>query len=736
MIKKLLHRILAVFESVFLSVGRLWKKAVAAYGVLEPVRLSLIVVVLAALAFLLVPQGQDLLIGLAEDAGRGVKLLSVLGFFSALTYFCLTNWYWPRFLLNCDFPPTRGKDSFDHDVSYELRLQTPRVLGVLPACVIGLAFWVNRASDRGAYIILGLASFALAALLYLAFIARRRLLKAPLHTPKPAPFEHEVNGPKSAEPRSFTSVSDVWQNREAIVELSIFGIPPVVFFFLFLFAPVWTGQLLGSPAVLFIGLAGIACFGGVIVYFGHRYELPVLVLLTLLAIVSHFNNDNHEISSLPGRQAALDPLDKRLEDWHNYVQTKAPPGTKHPLFIVATEGGGIRAAYWTALVLSNLEDASRLEKRMTFSDHLFAISGVSGGSFGGAGFVALLADQNGTTFSDRTDAFMQNEFLAPLLGRLLFTEIPQRFLPFPVRKFDRAVAFEQAWEEAWRSKRVSNSNPKLFGESFTQLYRERIDHGVWLPGLFLNGTSVESGGRILTCSWDFSDADGSTFVNTIDGVREMEAPFAMSTAAHASARFTYFNPPGRYPDGTHVVDGGYFEDSGGETAHDILARVLRKMWSEDGWNDVDPQIVIIRNGLEIAKPEGNGKLPPDQRRRKSHALTELLVPLVTLWNTRTAHAELSLGQLEKQPILSATMNPHKTGASGVGEGKAKIQWAPIPIHEFDLIDSQTVVPLGWALSETAIGEMHTQITTHSEIQEARQAIINTLTFSPTVGPAK
>jgi len=426
MISNLTNRLRSVCESVILPLRSVWKNLAAIYRELEPVRLSVIIVALSALAFLLVPQGTDLLIGLAEDAGRGMRLPSVLGFFSALAYFCLGNWYWPRFLLNCDFARPKRSEHLNVRVAYELRLHTPRILGILPACVIGFAFLSNRAPGQGAYISLGLASFVLAVLLYGAFIARRSFLDRPLHVSKGNSLEHPQKGAKHAGRKSFQTVGDVMQDREAMIGISLFGIPPCILFLIFVFAPVWGGQTLGSPAVVFLGLASLACFGGVIVYFGHRYELPVLGMLLILAFVAHFNNDNHEVRSLPGAQATLEPLDKRLEDWHSYVATKGPPGTKHPLFIVATEGGGIRAAFWTALVLSSLEDDSRAQNQLRFSDHLFAVSGVSGGSFGGAAFVALLADRKEANFAERNDAFMKHEFLAPLVGRLLFTDVVGR----------------------------------------------------------------------------------------------------------------------------------------------------------------------------------------------------------------------------------------------------------------------------------------------------------------------
>jgi hypothetical protein len=71
------------------------------------------------------------------------------------------------------------------------------------------------------------------------------------------------------------------------------------------------------------------------------------------------------------------------------------PNEPVPMLIVATAGGGIRAAYWTATILERLEHDLRWEALGQSSrkeiptenlmrNLLFAISGVSGGSVGGA----------------------------------------------------------------------------------------------------------------------------------------------------------------------------------------------------------------------------------------------------------------------------------------------------------------------------------------------------------------
>ena len=89
-------------------------------------------------------------------------------------------------------------------------------------------------------------------------------------------------------------------------------------------------------------------------------------------------------------------------------------------------------------MLANLE-----ETYPGFACHLFAISGVSGGSYGGAVFAGLMADQietsgyrcdSGETGSDPVlldpvRRILGEDFLAPALAGMFYPDFLQRFLP-------------------------------------------------------------------------------------------------------------------------------------------------------------------------------------------------------------------------------------------------------------------------------------------------------------------
>ena len=118
-----------------------------------------------------------------------------------------------------------------------------------------------------------------------------------------------------------------------------------------------------------------------------------------------------------------------------------------PMLIVATAGGGIRAAYWTAAVLDKLGTESGGGAR----PYMFAVSGVSGGSVGATAFEAALARRDERQCDNgvcpAATSFLTEDFLAPVLASGIFIDAIASFLPeFP--HTDRGVALERSFEQA------------------------------------------------------------------------------------------------------------------------------------------------------------------------------------------------------------------------------------------------------------------------------------------------
>jgi hypothetical protein len=311
---------------------------------------------------------------------------------------------------------------------------------------------------------------------------------------------------------------------------------------------------------------------------------------------------------------------------------------------VTAAGGASRAAFFTGSILGVLKDItqSRPAEFHDFSKQLFAISTVSGSSLGAAYFVALselvneadsgnailarawdfgredrqwfLADgarpTNGrATWKDAMQVLTAGDFLTPAVAAFAFRDV----LPFgaPFGAIDRAIALELAWERRFESAFKSKLATNQFEMPLTA-FAPGVDR--WRPIMFFNGSSVETGHRIIATpidpkvpglkeerdpqkysSWNILYADAYDLLDMINSeqslalspdavinrARRVRRSVRLSTAALASARFPFVSPHGTITNADQViidriVDGGYFESNGALTTIDI-ADALRRV---------------------------------------------------------------------------------------------------------------------------------------------------------------
>ena len=276
------------------------------------------------------------------------------------------------------------------------------------------------------------------------------------------------------------------------------------------------------------------------------------MLLGVALLWSAFDlNDNHELRQLVG-QGARPAAPAYGHSFQKWLMARSPKASTDPfpVVFVAAEGGGIRAAYFTAQVLAAIHDQCP-----EFARHLFVVSGVSGGSVGAAVFAGMLdalpqqaPDQRlactqeapeTTPLADRAEQVLNTDYLAPLSASLLFPDAFQRFLPFPVPAWDRARTLELSIETSFET---------TVGTDFMK----RSLYAYWspeknLPVLFLNTTSVETGSRIVAAPlYPLEER-----FHRLASFYELfpSADFRISTVAVTSARFPLVTPAGATPAG-------------------------------------------------------------------------------------------------------------------------------------------------------------------------------------------
>jgi hypothetical protein len=311
---------------------------------------------------------------------------------------------------------------------------------------------------------------------------------------------------------------------------------------------------------------------------------------------------------------------------------------------------------------------------------------VSGGSLGAAAFVTLLADRldshrNAQCAGDPTgslqscaSAVLSQDFLAPVIGSMLFPDLVQRFLPFSVPPFDRARVIEGSWERAW----VEQGLPDSFSKPFYGLW-SRPAVRLHAPLLFLNSTLVETGERVLASPVALPPALEFSTARDLNALTPADLP--LSSAAHLSARFTYVSPAASVYSGAnqlqaHLVDGGYFENTGADTAAALISAVGAA--AKGPLSNIQIYVMLIRN-------DRGARAAPDSLPSPEVWLIEVRAPVAALLNARDARGR------EAAAAISTLV-----GAGG---------------HTLPLGLDKTAVtlPLGWTLSDVAQCEIDRQL---------------------------
>jgi hypothetical protein len=628
------------------------------------------------------------------------------------------------------------------------------------AILIGL-WWVANRELVPDGLFAGTAWISLSAVIFLGFVSRVR------REFDPAPQNHDL----------------------LTAGLALFA---VVVGAIICLTPTFVGDWLGSLNVLFFAFGavlavinGIGLFGRHVVNMNNsasrfKFAGGFVAFLALLAALTSFFRDFHRVrlctatevcQSVP-RQAAWSPI-PTVDDrpsvreaalaWYDQAKEFYPKGENDeqkpvPMLVIATAGGGIRAAYWTATILQKLQNDLK-KKGKSLDKLLFAISGVSGGSVGAMNYIAAL------DAGDEATTHLQSDFLAPAIASLVFADGPSNFLP-DFGQVDRGTALERSFE---------NASKGYLGYSFLSFFPNKSNlSSNWRPALLLNATHQETGRRIIASNLKI---DKETFLDSFDELELLNADMRASTVAHNSARFTYVSPagklvpnlPSRIENRGYVLDGGYFENYGALTALELarsarqeiertggsVKLVILQISSDPTLTKDRPRVRTVENGGGCFLTTANvpvlssnkdnylsfadaGRDPVTHRWHNNDGegvgvayLNELAAPLIGVTAVREAHGRIAAAELasavcverdavraaqqsaDKQP--PAAMNDllvAKTDSKRVASGqtppaplapnapKQTPHFAHLAMCEVSEINRAPIVPpLGWVLSK-------------------------------------
>ena len=352
--------------------------------------------------------------------------------------------------------------------------------------------------------------------------------------------------------------------------------------------PVWVVALLVWLGVAVYGfilfhfqglqyvLVALAAAVAVAANLGHRFKLSLPNLAPEYAAARGATSDFARLAEPPSAQTPVKLLsaDDLLAAFADQWQREHGPASKPKLVVMATSGGGVRAAVWTAAVLEKLE----AEVGPRFARHLRIVTGASGGMVG-AGLYA--ADRVHPVAGDSLARTLARDSLWAVMQTFLIRDLPSAFLPFH-RDWDRGYSLEAAWHR--RAKARRRGDPSPWRTTFADLLpAERLGLA---PSLIFAPFLVEDGRRLLISNLDLGGiaAESAPTLTLTPGglpghaVKRLSRSaveffrlfpaahgrFEVGTAARLNATFPFVSPSVNLPTDPprRVVDAGYFDNYG------------------------------------------------------------------------------------------------------------------------------------------------------------------------------
>lgn len=402
-----------------------------------------------------------------------------------------------------------------------------------------------------------------------------------------------------------------------------------------------------------------------------------------------------------------------------------------PVVLIAAEGGGIRAAYWTVRALNELR-----EKHPCIAESVVVSSGVSGGSVGlvltatdavtGAPAIATPADAGepddvDATWTNFAGPHVVGSAAAALLagdvvGAALGIHAPSYYHGDAFAWRDRAALIEHGWIDA----------ATVLDEAYDPSSRP-------LTGfMLLNSTDTNSGCRIVVGMDGFAagskppdcTATGDTPATSWWLGEKCQVSLDWASAAMLSARFPVVTPGGQMStvdgcsDAAQLIDGGYSEGTGLGTIADLAPAILGAVReaNADPARTVPlmPIVVYLRNssGLDIVDPLGDLTAEP-------------LVPLVGFaaaskqlsdvsWLQRLA---ASLEEACPAPPAGSKLdceNVLSTARKTLGNGIVVVAPGTTPT---------VVPPLGWALSAYSVASLDRALKAESDCEKGSRGAV-------------
>lgn len=348
---------------------------------------------------------------------------------------------------------------------------------------------------------------------------------------------------------------------------------------LYLLAINWLGfaRGIGPFPFIILAFAVLLAFDNIVSAFSIKLNINFHFLLLVLALAFGFGETHFVRTITPqgnnNNYAGRPPLYNYLTAWLNDRNVLADTAKAYDVYFVMANGGASRSGYWTASVLGKIEDSTLVYSPTNrFSDHVFCLSGTSGGGVGVATFFSLLRDKEQRTkplYNSSARAYLKQDYFTYTFARMLGPDFFNYIFHFSSVK-DRAAALEISFEHSARKHEDSVYEVPFYDEM--NKFPAMQNGKVYMPILFVNTTRMQDGNPGVVTNLKL---DSTIFNNRVDVLKllKSDADISITSGAILGARFPYLSPAGRIAN-NYFVDGGYFDNSGAGVVQEVIRGII------------------------------------------------------------------------------------------------------------------------------------------------------------------
>jgi hypothetical protein len=486
----------------------------------------------------------------------------------------------------------------------------PRILGAVPYIIFISAYIsVNGFNDGRVIKVLFVLLLGIIHITYLCY--RTDLLVKSKRIIKPSDARFAM--PEKTDVKTVVKMQHLYSTTRFFI--------PAAFIGSFVYAWITassTPSLDGKPGlVILCGLIFYTIISLFVMYISNWLRFPFFTFVLVLALLFFLpRNNNHALAKVnePDQQAQIDarlPDSTYFENWLTYKQQKGLLFKKDsvtPVFLIAAEGGGVRACYWTAQVLKKLHIA-----HPEIYENTFAVTGASGGTVGLSFFYNYIFERSKAgvpalsdpAFYAPLDTITSADFLTGVTYGFMFPDLFQRVLPWPIESWDRAAFLNRSFSKVFaKHTRVNDAGSTLLDQSILTPWLKDADP-FHRPAILFNSLYVEEGQKAVFSPYRITKAYYEDALDILDATK-MLVP--MKEGMVSSARFPVITPPGLMMQNIngheekfgHLVDGGYFENTAVQTAQQTVMMIKSVVKRIKPAGKIVPVIISLSYGSDTS----------------------------------------------------------------------------------------------------------------------------------------